>query len=61
MLGGRDPLRHLGLEFLHRHAGERRGEDLLEVLHREPRHGLAVSGVEIKLAGSFRAASALAL
>ena len=41
---GRDPDLHLSVELPHRHAGERRDEDLLEVLHRELRHRLAVAG-----------------
>ena len=36
-----EPLLHLGLERLHRHAGERRGEDLDQVVHRQLRDRLA--------------------
>ena len=35
MLGRFEPLLRFGVELLHRHAAQRRGEDLLEVLHRE--------------------------
>ena len=31
-------------ELIRRHAGERGGEDFFEVLHRQLRHGLAISG-----------------
>src|SRR6266511_652989 len=41
---GFEPLLRFGVELLHRHAGQRRGEDLLEVAHRELRYRLAVAG-----------------
>ncbi len=34
ILGRREPLLYLGAELVHRHAGERGGENLLKVLHR---------------------------
>ena len=44
ILGSCEPLLHFRVELIHRHAGEGGSEDLLEVLHRELRHRLAVAG-----------------
>ena len=38
------PLPGFRIELVHRHAGERRGEDLFQVVHRELRYRLAVAG-----------------
>ena len=43
MPGRLEPLLRFGVELLHRHAAQRRGEDLLEVLHREPGDRLPVA------------------
>ena len=44
MLGGADPFAHFGAELVHGHAAEGGREDLLEIVHRELRHRLAIAG-----------------
>ena len=44
MLGAVEPLLGFGVELLHRHAGQRRDENLLELAHRELGDRLAVAG-----------------
>ncbi len=44
MLRSLKPFLHFDIELLHRHTGERRGEDFLQIGHCQLGHRLTISG-----------------